>query len=1049
MRKVEHRLRLDLLRGGNQGYIRVKRGENGARRLAIALYMHSVPYMADAGTTAVFRAIKPDNTKLFNSATITDNVVTVGLTTQTVATLGTVRCELSIYGTNNELLYSPQFDVIVEDYLYSDTAMESTDEYSELTEAISKVNGIVSTEAARVAAENQRVANETARVSAEAERASAETARAEAETARATAETDRASAESARVSNENIRKQAEKQRVSSETQRDTAETARSTAESGRRSAETARVQEFNAIKADAQDAATAEATRATNEAARVAAEANRANAEQLRVALYNLWNNATASAYGSLSPSVTLSNKDGHKHFNFGIPLNSRERDEIEVGELESTALNFTGFTFYNIWEPDLEWDANISSYGLPSGINKSFVLITGPAEITESGNIDRSWDVPQTIFDGQNIYMRRLGVSHTGSGSEDDPIVVSYYNKEWESGGGGGLADVVKYTSQSLSAAQKAQARTNIGAVSNGDINDKLPIYIKMISAEDNSNEVIAEDGTVGYQILEYLDSGREVVLIYHGFTYYLSEQDRDGATPTSLSFAACAKNSNGVNVLSRITYDFNKTNFTVTTEGRYIDPIDGIIKSDLAEDVQTSLAKADAAISLGITAATVGQTIRVKAVDDAGKPIEWEAVDQRYTLTVTVNTQDGVTVTGQTVTVRAGDADGAVFGTAAYNGQAVSFDVPDGFAYYVEVTDDLAAHFKPSTAKGVINGASASVTLLYNDFSTIKTAPDIKAALDADMDLTELVGQQITCQRSGVTLAWDVVDYNATDKVVTLLMHDLLPDTMQFEPSQALAYFPDGLAAGAYSFASGNNTYYFTLAKAIPAGGQLRATETTFNTYASQTAVAVTENGAVSTTTIDGATSLGKSGEGTLNHMDRVKYGSNNFGESGLRQWLNSSAAAGETMPQITKFQRPYAPNRPGFMAGLDADFVASVADTTWPCSANTTYECPADMGGITAKGASYTVTSKFALASEKELFGSYAGVQAGDTVFDLYQDADNTDRIKYYNNTARNWRMRSPYRIGAHLVRNVVTTGAGGNYGAYTSDGVAVACKIAKSN
>lgn len=532
MRKVEHRLRLDLLRGGNQGYIRVKRGENGARRLAIALYMHSVPYMADAGTTAVFRAIKPDNTKLFNSATVADNVVTVGLTTQTVAALGTVRCELSIYGTNNELLYSPQFDIIVEDYLYSDTAIESTDEYTDLTEAISKVNNIISTEAARIAAENQRVANETARGNAETERETAETARAEAETARATAEagretaeTDRSSAESARSSNEDIRKQAEKQRVSSETQRNTAETGRSNAESSRRSAETARVQEFNTIKADAQDAATAEATRETNETARVAAETNRANAEQLRVALYNLWNNATASAYGSLSPNVILSNKDGHKHFNFGIPSNSRERYEIEAGELESTALNFTGFTFYNIWESDFQWDANISSYGLPSGINKSFVLITGPAELTESGNDDHSWDVPQTIFDGQNIYMRRLGVSRTGSGSEGAQFVTSYYNKEWEAVG----KDAVTYTPQTLTDVQQAQARENIGA----------------------------EKAGTGYT-----------------------------------------------------------------------KPASGIPKSDLEQDVQTSLDKADAAISLGLTSATPGQIIKVKAVQN-GKPTEWEAVD------------------------------------------------------------------------------------------------------------------------------------------------------------------------------------------------------------------------------------------------------------------------------------------------------------------------------------------------------------------------------------------------------------------------------------
>lgn len=58
------------------------------------------------------------------------------------------------------------------------------------------------------------------------------------------------------------------------------------------------------------------------------------------------------------------------------------------------------------------------------------------------------------------------------------------------------------------------------------------------------------------------------------------------------------------------------------------YSKPASGIPKSDLAEDVQTSLAKADTAISLGLTAATPGQIIKVKAVQD-GKPTEWEAVD------------------------------------------------------------------------------------------------------------------------------------------------------------------------------------------------------------------------------------------------------------------------------------------------------------------------------------------------------------------------------------------------------------------------------------
>ena len=647
MRKVEHRLRLDLLRGGNQGYIRVKRGENGARRLAIALYMHSVPYMADAGTTAVFRAIKPDNTKLFNSATITDNVVTVGLTTQTVAALGTVRCELSIYGTNNELLYSPQFDIIVEDYLYSDTAIESTDEYTDLTEAISKVNNIVSTEAARVAAENQRVANENARVSAEAERASAETARAAAETARATAETERASAETARASaessrafSENIRKQAEKQRVSSETQRDTAETARSTAESGRRSAETARVQEFNAIKADAQDAATAEATRAL--------------AEELRMALYNQWDNATASVKGGKNIDVNVVEADGHKNFDFTIPSDSlycETRTTITNGDLETIAREHARTIIVFDLSPIDFNNENPTNYGLPADIAWNFTLINGPSQNVGTKNYLISYPnatmaaiafvfaCPQTLIDGNNIYMRRL--SYWDEIDKDEVSHWKFEGEDWEPVGG--TADAVTYTPQTLTEEQKSQARTNIGA----------------------------EKAGTGYT-----------------------------------------------------------------------KPASGIPKSDLAQSVQTSLDKADAAVSLGLTAAIPGQIIKVKTVQD-GKPTEWEAVDmpsggggtkmEEVTETVTVGSENVTLDSGapsQTVNL-AWNVDNArtipaftnyysnlngktypreltsgynqFWSSSAGHGNADAFDSSHEYfmALKYELDGDSTAHFEPSSTK------------------------------------------------------------------------------------------------------------------------------------------------------------------------------------------------------------------------------------------------------------------------------------------------------------------------------------------------------------
>lgn len=92
-------------------------------------------------------------------------------------------------------------------------------------------------------------------------------------------------------------------------------------------------------------------------------------------------------------------------------------------------------------------------------------------------------------------------------------------------------------------------------------------------------------------------------------------------------------AARSGGGGAADAVTY----TPQTLTTEqqkqartniGAYTKPASGIPKSDLAQSVQTSLDKADTAISLGLTAATPGQIIKVKAVQD-GKPTAWEAVD------------------------------------------------------------------------------------------------------------------------------------------------------------------------------------------------------------------------------------------------------------------------------------------------------------------------------------------------------------------------------------------------------------------------------------
>lgn len=109
-------------------------------------------------------------------------------------------------------------------------------------------------------------------------------------------------------------------------------------------------------------------------------------------------------------------------------------------------------------------------------------------------------------------------------------------------------------------------------------------------------------------------------------------------------------------------------------------------------------------------------------------------DALVAKYSsIVVTCQTQDGVTVTGQIVTLRAGtSADAPVYDTRAYNGQPVTFEVPQGFRYYVEVSSTLSGHFDPTTAVGTATTSTVAITLTYSDTSHITTFADIKGAMD-----------------------------------------------------------------------------------------------------------------------------------------------------------------------------------------------------------------------------------------------------------------------------------------------------------------------------
>ena len=323
--------------------------------------------------------------------------------------------------------------------------------------------------------------------------------------------------------------------------------------------------------------------------------------------------------------------------------------------------------------------------------------------------------------------------------------------------------------------------------------------------------------------------------------------------------------------------------------------------------------------------------------------------------------------------------------------------------------------------------------------------------------------VGSQLAVNHSVYgTRLFDVVAHDYLKSVhdenahtMTIQQHDLLPST-QFDAPEAFYYAEAELPAGTYNFTLATaysswaeGTYQFTLTQAVPAGGQLAIsgyadaamTARQVRSYANRTTTTATESVAI--TAGSGGTNLGTFGEG-LNHSHRVSYGSNNYKESAMRQFLNSSAAAGSVWTPQTKFDRPpsWLTSLAGYKNGLDQDFLAVVGKVVLPCSANNTYEAP---DSSIAKGAKYTLNDEFYLASAREIFNTNWDVADDSEVFPFYEGAGNADRIKYRDGSAAGWWLRTPYSGYANLVRLVDSDGTMGSSYVHVAYGLAPACTI----
>ena len=296
-------------------------------------------------------------------------------------------------------------------------------------------------------------------------------------------------------------------------------------------------------------------------------------------------------------------------------------------------------------------------------------------------------------------------------------------------------------------------------------------------------------------------------------------------------------------------------------------------------------------------------------------------------------------------------------------------------------------------------------------------------------------------------------------------LMLEGLYRDSTSyaFDEREKICVCSSGLAAGAYYVYEvrnmSNGTWGFTLTQAVPSGGYLAFDIDYYNTWDPLSVTSYDDDGevietvAVTEDDTSGTDITTVIADADMNDVSRMRYGSGNWKQSAIRQWLN--AAGANWWEAKTKFD--LAPNYvgdDGFLGGLDSEFVGVLLATEQVTSTNNVYE----IGDVSTES-SYILADKIFLAGYTPIGGEAWGSpqQAAEgtlwTAFSGLSTGDELARVKFKHgtigteNTAVWWWLRSPNPHYAGGVRHVDTDGNSNNHASacYRIEGVAAACVI----
>lgn len=388
------------------------------------------------------------------------------------------------------------------------------------------------------------------------------------------------------------------------------------------------------------------------------------------------------------------------------------------------------------------------------------------------------------------------------------------------------------------------------------------------------------------------------------------------------------------------------------------------------------------------------------------------------------------------------------------------------------------------PTEDKDLVTKKYVDDNFLTKDFAVVNSWADVQRIVRQGLGpMIFPVGYEFTTHDSntGQDIVWVVRGHNYHKAADEDLKYTMTLETrhvysqksgtflpLQFSALQAAYYAADGLSAGTYHFTGSKlpwhssaegKKYQFTINNAIPAGGQIVINMTPPSSYTS--CKIDTFSSAASSDPIESDITIAEgeegthigiiySGSGNMNIDGRVLYASNNYAQSVVRQWLNSSSAAGSVWIPATNFDRPpkwnvSAPS--GFAGGLPEDFLEVAQPAVVPCYTNAKFEVNGRDDTTFKLNTAYTLRDKFFLLSVPELY-PVSGLKQ----LEYYEGVTtNADRIKYDINGTKTpiWLrlnlsgMSDPYDVNVMMTNGNYSTAAAADR---VNKGVCPACIIA---